>query len=197
MADDALQTAINRAHALLDSKPEWADQRSVNGRLNVGDLRALLLAGERLRRIEDYPGERCESSSESCPCGPVEYHDAEGVPLCAECWDALEQEWFSKPICPVCQGADEDCVTCGGLGRIDPDDDQASAHRLNDPPRTFTPADLAVPPTYGVADGGLFIRYPYEVVWKECGVIPVEYREQINALFANDCSPAPEGVAGG
>lgn len=32
-------------------------------------------------------GERCES--DAADCGPVEFHDTEGVPLCKRCWDEL------------------------------------------------------------------------------------------------------------
>jgi hypothetical protein len=42
---------------------------------------------ERCARIDAFAGERCEASGcRPDPCGPVEYHDVEGVPLCAECW---------------------------------------------------------------------------------------------------------------
>ena len=119
MDDKALATAIHRAHALLDSKPEWADTRSVNGRFKVADLRSLVHASERLQRIDMYPGERCESSTESSPCGPVEYHDSESVPLCAECWEGLQQEWLSRPVCPECHDSNSDaCPRCDGFGRI-------------------------------------------------------------------------------
>jgi hypothetical protein len=53
---------------------------------------------ERLDRIDAFAGERCEASGcRHDPCGPVEYHDVEGVPLCAECWhecldEAAEEE---------------------------------------------------------------------------------------------------------
>lgn len=40
-------------------------------------------------RDED-PEEHCESGDASC--GPVEFHDSEGVPLCKACWDALVAE---------------------------------------------------------------------------------------------------------
>lgn len=32
-------------------------------------------------------GERCEN--DQADCGPVEFHDTEGVPLCKRCWDEL------------------------------------------------------------------------------------------------------------
>ncbi len=57
---------------------------------------------ERLDRIDAFAGERCEASGcRPDPCGPVEYHDVEGVPLCAECWqecldEAAEREERGK-----------------------------------------------------------------------------------------------------
>lgn len=37
---------------------------------------------------DDDKPETCESGLKDC--GPVEYHDADGVPLCKACWDSLE-----------------------------------------------------------------------------------------------------------
>jgi hypothetical protein len=48
---------------------------------------------ERCARIDAFAGERCEASGcRHDPCGPVEYHDVEGVPLCAECWQECVDE---------------------------------------------------------------------------------------------------------
>jgi hypothetical protein len=47
---------------------------------------------ERMARIEDHRGSVCESSQPENACGPVEYSDREGVPLCAECYAALVKE---------------------------------------------------------------------------------------------------------
>lgn len=47
----------------------------------------------RLERIDAHAGQTCEAQGHSIdPCGPVEYEDAEGVPLCAECWGELCEE---------------------------------------------------------------------------------------------------------
>ncbi|HYW33004.1 MAG TPA: hypothetical protein VE869_16000 [Gemmatimonas sp.] len=56
----------------------------------------------RLGRIDDHAPERCESLSEHC--GPVEYSDVEGVPLCANCWADLRE------IDP-CPKGDPECMT--------------------------------------------------------------------------------------
>lgn len=133
MADQsAMDLAINRAYALLGAREDWPAARSLLGRFQIGDLRVLVQVGERMRRIELYPGERCESSTDACPCGPVEYHDAEGVPLCADCYDTLQAEWESLPICAACGGSDEDCPTCDGLGRVYPGDEEADASTTPD-----------------------------------------------------------------
>jgi len=36
---------------------------------------------------EDDDAERCEGGDPEC--GPVEFHDVEGVPLCRGCWESL------------------------------------------------------------------------------------------------------------
>jgi hypothetical protein len=47
------------------------------------------------QRAEVDAPERCESGSPEC--GPVEYHDSEGVPLCAACWQSLLDDATTQP----------------------------------------------------------------------------------------------------
>ena len=47
---------------------------------------------------DDRP-ETCESGLKDC--GPVEYHDADGVPLCKACWDELEAVEGREPVTPA------------------------------------------------------------------------------------------------
>lgn len=75
---------------------------------------------------------RCEGGSPEC--GPVEFHDSEGVPLCRTCWEGLIADSsdaaapMSSAPCPTCNGLahwprdaddgdDVTCGTCKGTGK--------------------------------------------------------------------------------
>ena len=57
--------------------------------VTISEAEELHALRARMARIDDYRGSVCESSTKDDPCGPVEYSDAEGVPLCAECYADL------------------------------------------------------------------------------------------------------------
>lgn len=56
------------------------------------DARELAQLRARMERIEAYRGAVCESSTPEDWCGPVEYSDAYGIYLCAECYAAVERD---------------------------------------------------------------------------------------------------------
>lgn len=55
--------------------------------------------------------ERCEGGLPGC--GPVEHHDADGVPLCSGCWQSL----LSEP---------KDCFECREEGRAEAEEELAA-----------------------------------------------------------------------
>lgn len=118
-----LADALSEASEILDARQDWAGDRVVGLRLHMGALRALVQAGERLQRMLLFPYERCEYSTEASPHDPVEYSDAEGVPLCGACHADAEAYWLTLPICPACHGIPGEtvCERCGGQGRVEPD----------------------------------------------------------------------------
>jgi len=57
----------------------------------------------RLERIDDNMGTVCEASGYvrrsrtlARDCGPVEYHDNEGIPLCADCYQEAVEEFEER-----------------------------------------------------------------------------------------------------
>ena len=59
-------------------------------RRGMADARVDSDAVARLKRIDAHAGRKCEG--DTAECGPVEYVDAEDVPLCAACWHLLCDE---------------------------------------------------------------------------------------------------------
>ena len=97
-ARKAAEARAARAESLLtDDGPDGqrvtnAQHVALRERLARAEA-ALRETQERLDRIDAFAGERCEASGcRPDPCGPVEYHDVEGVPLCAECWQECVEE---------------------------------------------------------------------------------------------------------
>lgn len=91
-------------------------------------LKELAEARARLSRIDTYSGSVCEGQSDATnPHGPVEYNEADGVPMCADCWQDALDYMASLPDCAKCSGTgnlgeDEDaysCDACEGTGKID------------------------------------------------------------------------------
>ena len=72
-----------------DRQADWPGTEGVSwydepiGGLEIEYVRADLVSSQNADA-----GEACESGDPSC--GPVEFHDSEGIPLCRSCWDALE-----------------------------------------------------------------------------------------------------------
>jgi hypothetical protein len=81
LADD-LEAVIDR------TSPAWSVAEAYRAARLASPV---TLEEARLARIDLYAGETCEAGSPEC--GPVEYSDVEGVPLCAGCWKALCDEW--------------------------------------------------------------------------------------------------------
>lgn len=118
-----LADALAQANEILDARADWAGDRIVGLRLRMGALRALVVAGERLQRRLLYPSERCEFATENNPHDPVEYSDAEGTPMCADCYADMMATFRTWPICPECHGIpkETECERCEGQGRVPPE----------------------------------------------------------------------------
>lgn len=92
-AERAATDAENRALEAIAEANEHDGMRVAAESRAARAEAALRDAQERLDRIDAFAGERCEASGcRPDPCGPVEYHDVEGVPLCAECWQECVEE---------------------------------------------------------------------------------------------------------
>jgi hypothetical protein len=84
--DRVLWGVVANAGRLSDErKPRWSHVVEATGQGSTS-------AAELCRRFgfdpdETIGGERCESGDPEC--GPVEFHDVEGVPLCKGCWEQL------------------------------------------------------------------------------------------------------------
>lgn len=116
-----LADALKEASELLDARQDAPGDRLVGLRLHIGTVRALVQAGERLQRILLYPSERCEFATDKDPHDPVEYSDADGVPMCGECYAEAVAHWKTLPVCPVCHGipGDVECERCEGRWRVE------------------------------------------------------------------------------
>lgn len=118
-----LADALAQANEILDARADWAGDRVVGLRLRIGALRALAQAGERLQRMLIYTAYKCEGSTDADPHDPVEYSDADGVPLCGDCYAEMIAEFRTWPVCPACRGipGETECERCEGDGRVPPE----------------------------------------------------------------------------